>query len=323
MDLVTFGEAMVRLSPPEHQSLEEARSFDAYIGGAELNVAVAAAHLGVVARWVSRLPENALGRMIANRARAHRVDAHVLWGDASDRAGLYFIEQGSAPRQTNVLYDRAASAMSRLGPGTIDWKTVLTGARWFHVSGITPALSESVAAATQEALQAAKDAGVMVSLDVNYRVKLWSAERARIVLEPLLRHVDLLIASEDDARRVFAATGNSPARVAAGLAERLHVAAVAITIRDSGDGSGAVVAADGSVFMAPRHDVDVVDRVGAGDAFSAGLIASRLENRGWEDAARFATALAALKLRTPGDFSTSRHEDVERMLLDTPTRASR
>src|SRR5687768_17890332 len=127
MDLVTFGEAMVRLTPPAFQRLEQTHSFDAYVGGGELNVAVAAARLGVPARWVSRLPENALGRMIANRAREHGVDVHAEW-TPGERAGLYFIEHGFAPRQLNVLYDRAGSAMSRIAPGDIDWTVAFTGA---------------------------------------------------------------------------------------------------------------------------------------------------------------------------------------------------
>src|SRR5688500_878048 len=126
MELVTFGEAMVRLSPPRDQRLEDAEGFDAYVGGAELNVAVAVAHLGVPARWAPRLPDNARGRMIANRAREHGVDVHAVW-TPGERAGLYFIEHGFAPRQLNVLYDRAGSAMSRIGPGDIDWTVAFTG----------------------------------------------------------------------------------------------------------------------------------------------------------------------------------------------------
>src|SRR6476661_9743115 len=195
MDLVTLGEAMVRLTPPNFQRLEQARSFDAYVGGGELNVAVAAARLGVASRWVSRLPENALGRMIANAAREQGVDAHIEWTD-HDRAGLYFAELGAAPRASSVLYDRAASAISKITPGSIDWPAVFEGARWFHVSGITPALSESAAKVTAESVVAAKSAGLSVSYDLNYRSKLWSAEQARSVKEPLMQHVDVLITTE-------------------------------------------------------------------------------------------------------------------------------
>src|SRR6059058_654350 len=192
MDLVTFGEAMVRLTPPGSQRLEQARSFDAYVGGGELNVAVAAARLGIASRWVSRLPDNALGRMIAGRAREQAVDVHAEW-IADDRAGLYFAELGAAPRASSVLYDRGASAISRILPGTVDWPLVFRGAKWFHVSGITPALSESVSKVTLEALVAAKKAGLTVSYDLNYRSKLWKPEKARAVQEPMMEYVDVLM----------------------------------------------------------------------------------------------------------------------------------
>ena len=210
MDLVTFGEAMVRLTPPDFQRLEQARSFDAYVGGGELNVAVAAARLGVASRWVSRLPDNALGRMIANRAREQGVDIHIDW-TSDDRAGLYFAELGAAPRASSVLYDRAQSAISRIAPGTIDWPAIFSGARWFHISGITPALSESAARVTAESMIAAKKAGLTVSYDLNYRGKLWTPEKARAVQEPLMEHVDVLITTEEDTRVVFGMSAAGPA----------------------------------------------------------------------------------------------------------------
>src|SRR5437016_2807027 len=202
MDLVTFGEAMVRLTPPAFQRLEQAHSLEVYVGGGELNVAVAAARLGLGSRWVSRLPENALGRMIANAACEQGVDAYIEW-TADDRAGLYFAELGAAPRASSVLYDRTSSAISKVTPGNIDWASLFEGARWFHVSGITPALSESAAKVTAESLAAAKKAGLTVSYDLNYRSKLWSAPQARAVQEPLLEHVDLLITTAEDAGVVF------------------------------------------------------------------------------------------------------------------------
>ena len=314
MDLVTFGEGLIRLSLPSHRAVDLA----AHVGGAELNVAVAAARLGIAARWVSRLPDNAPGRFIEGSARVQGVDARVQWSAEGDRVGLYFLEQGSAPRQSSVVYDRAGSAFSHVSPGTIDWSSQLRGARWFHVSGITPALSESAAAVTAESLKAAKAAGLIVSYDVNFRVKLWNAFRARVVQEPLMQYVDLLVVSEEDARNVFEAQGESAEAVARVLAKRFAVRAVAVTVRDSAEGLGAVVVAEGTAVTGPRHDVDVVERVGTGDAFTAGLIASRLEKRGWEEAVRFATGRAALKLTMPGDFFAGDRADVE-TLLDRAT----
>jgi 2-dehydro-3-deoxygluconokinase len=337
MDLVTFGEAMVRLTPPAFQRLEQARSFDVHVGGGELNVAVAASRLGISSRWVSRLPENALGRMIANRAREHGVDAHIDW-TADDRAGLYFAELGAAPRASSVLYDRAASAISRIRPGSVDWASEFDGARWFHVSGITPALSESAAKVTAESLAAAKKAGLTVSYDLNYRSKLWSADRARSVQEPLMEHVDVLITTEEDTRVVFGIGGatadtydrvdaESYAQTAIALEKRFDFRAVAITLRENPrvllNTWSAIVAADRKIHRAPRYEVEVVDRIGAGDAFAAGLIVSRLENRGWEDAVRFATAASALKHSIPGDFCLVTRSEVEQILWGASLRVSR
>ena len=337
MDLVTFGEAMVRLTPPAFQRLEQAHSFDAYVGGGELNVAVAAARLGVASRWVSRLPDNALGYMIANRAREQGVQLHVGW-TADDRAGLYFAELGAAPRASSVLYDRAQSAMSRIAPGSIDWPAVFDGARWFHVSGITPALSESAARVTTESLIAAKKAGLTVSYDLNYRSKLWSAEQARAVQEPLMRHVDVLMTTEEDTRVVFGigaeakdsyerVDAESYEQVARTLENQFDLRAVAITVRENPrvllNTWSAIVVAGGAVHRSPRYEVEVIDRTGAGDAFSAGLIVSRLENRGWDEAVRFATAASALKHSIPGDFCLVTRGEVEQLLRGASLRVSR
>jgi 2-dehydro-3-deoxygluconokinase len=337
MDLVTFGEAMVRLTPPNFQRLEQARTFDAYVGGGELNVAVAAARLGVASRWVSRLPDNAIGHMIANRAREQGVDTQVEW-TADDRAGLYFAELGAAPRASSVLYDRSGSALSRITSGSIDWPSLFAGARWFHVSGITPALSESAAEVTRESMIAAKKAGLVVSYDLNYRSKLWSPEQARAVQEPLMDHVDVLITTEEDTRLVFGIGGESTdtyeqvdaesyAHVARSLEKKFNLRAVAVTLRENPrvllNSWSAIVATGGRIHRAPRYEVEVIDRIGAGDAFSGGLIASRLENNGWEEAVRFATAASALKHSIPGDFCLVTRAEVDQLLRGASLRVSR
>jgi 2-dehydro-3-deoxygluconokinase len=304
MDLVTFGEAMVRFSPPALQQLEQASTLEMTVGGSELNVAVLAARLGVTSRWVSRLPDNALGRMIAGRAREQGVEPHVEW-TVDGRVGLYFVEIGGA-RISSVLYDRAGSAISRVTLGSVDWASIFPGGRWYHVSGITPALSEGAAKVTAESLALAKRAGLTVSYDLNYRAKLWSAKQARVVQEPLMEHVDVLIASEEDARLIFGAESGES------LAKRFEIGAVAITLRDNP--CSATIAADGKTYSAPRFQVETVDPIGAGDAFTGGLIVSRLENRGWEDAVRFATATAALKHTIPGDFCLVTRDQVEELL---------
>ncbi len=324
MDLVTFGEAMVRLSPPALQRLEQAASLEASVGGSELNVAVLAARLGVTSRWVSRLPDNALGRMIEVRAREQGVDACVEWGGTADgRVGLYFVEVGGA-RISSVLYDRAGSAISRITPGSIEWASVFAGARWYHVSGITPALSDGAAKVTAESLAAAKRAGLTVSYDLNYRSKLWSAKQACATQEPLMEYVDVLTTTAEDARVVFGidlGADDDHAEVARALQKRFEVSAVAITLRDNP--LAAVIAADGNVHSASRFEVESVDPIGAGDAFCGGLIVSRLEHRGWDDAVRFATATAALKHTIPGDFCVVTRREVDQLLGSARVRVSR
>ena len=319
MDLVTFGEAMVRFSPPASQRLEQATALEASVGGSELNVAVLAARLGVTSRWVSRLPDNALGRMIEDRAREQGVDARVEW-TADGRVGLYFVEIGGA-RISSVVYDRAGSAISRITPGSVDWASVFAGARWYHVSGITPALSDGAAKVTAESLAAAKRAHLTVSYDLNYRSKLWSTKQARTLQEPLLEHVDVLTTAADDARGVFGIDDRDPAEVARALQKRFEVSAVAITLRDNA--LAAVVAADGNIYSAPRFEVETVDPIGAGDAFTGGLIVSRLEHRPWDEVVRFATATAALKHTIPGDFCVVTRNDVEQLLRGASARVAR
>ena len=193
VDLVTFGEAMIRLSPPTFQRLEQTSSLDVQIGGAEYNVACAGSRLGLKTAWVSRPPAKCVVRQIANKAREHGVDtSHIVWAKEG-RVGLYFLEQGASPRASSVLYDRAPSAIAEVKPGEIDWKKILTGARAFHTTGITPALSANAAQVTRESLEAAKAAGCHLSYDLNFRKKLWSAEQARKVQEPFMALVDLLI----------------------------------------------------------------------------------------------------------------------------------
>ena len=282
------------------------------------------------------MPENPLGHLIANAACEQGVDAYIEW-TADDRAGLYFAELGAAPRASSVLYDRAASAISKVTPGSIDWASVFDGARWFHVSGITPALSKSAAIVTEESLTAAKKAGLTVSYDLNYRSKLWSAKEARAVQEPLMEHVDVLMTTEEDTRVVFGI--NEPRNsyehleseaydeVARSLQKRFDLSAVAVTLRENPlvllNSWSAIVAADGEIHRAPRYEVEVVDRIGAGDAFSAGLIVSRLDNRSWGDTVRFATAASALKHSIPGDFCLVTRSEVEQLLRGGSLRVSR
>src|SRR5438094_466344 len=232
-DVITFGEAMVRLSPPNFRRLEQAHSLDVQVGGAELNTAVGVARLGRSSAWVSRLTDNPLGRLIANQAREAGVSSeHVFW-TKEDRVGLYFLEFGAAPRASSVLYDRKGSAIAQIHPGMVDWPAVFLGARWFHVTGITPALSATCAETTREALAAARAARVQVSIDLNYRAKLWSQADARRWMTELMQFCDVLITTEEDAERVFGITGSSFEDVARQLLQRFPLQVVAITVREN------------------------------------------------------------------------------------------
>src|SRR5437763_12346443 len=232
-DVVTFGEAMVRLSPPNFRRLEQARSLDVQAGGAELNTAVGLARLGRSTAWVSRLTDNAVGRLIANHAREAGVSTdHVVWTD-DDRVGVYFLEFGAAPRASSVLYDRKGSAIAAVRPGTVPWAAVFAGAKWFHVTGITPALGTGAAETTREALRAARAAGLKTSIDLNHRVKLWSNAEAGKWMTEFMQWCDVLVTTEEDIERVFGITGKDYEDVAAQVARRFPLSVVAITLREN------------------------------------------------------------------------------------------
>ncbi len=340
-DVVTFGEAMIRLVPPHFERLEQTHSLDVQVGGGELNVAVGASRLGMRSAWVSRLPKNALARLMENRVRQAGVDtSHLVWAN-DGRVGLYFVEFGAAPRPSSVLYDRAHSAISAIKPGEVDWKKVFEGARWFHVSGITPALSDSAATVTRDALQAAKQANLTVSYDLNYRAKLWSPEKAQAVQEPLMQHVDVLITTEEDTDVVFKirAEGKTDARgfkevsaesykeVARRLEQKFHFKAVAITLRENPlvwrNTWTAIAYAEGKFYDDVKYELEIVDRIGGGDSFSAGFIYGALVKKSYADAVRYGNAFSALKHSNPGDFNWATLAEVESLLKGASLRVAR
>ncbi len=325
-DVITFGEAMVRLSPPNFRRLEQARSLDVQVGGAELNTAVGLARLGRSAAWVSRLTDNALGRLIANHAREAGVSTeHVVWTN-EDRVGVYFLEFGAAPRASSVLYDRKGSAIANVRPGMIPWGRVLAGAKWFHVTGITPALGPGAAEATREALEAARAAGVRTSIDLNYRVKLWSQADAGRVMSGLMPLCDVLVTTEEDTERVFGIRGKDHEDGAAQLARRFPLRAVAVTVRENPlvwkNTWTAIAWADGKVLRTRTYEVEIVDRLGAGDSFAAGLIHGLLDGD-LQKGLDWGVAASALKHSVPGDFAWITRGEVEALLQGPGLRISR
>ncbi len=325
-DLVTFGETMIRLSPPHFLRLEQTTSLDVHAGGSELNVAVTAQRLGLNAAYVTRLTRNALGRMIVNKAREHGVDtSHIVWAD-DGRIGLYFVEFGSSPRASSVLYDRSGSAIARIRPGEVDWKAVVDGARAFHVSGITPALSPSAAEATSEAVQLAKEAGALVSVDLNYRARLWTEAEAQKVMTPLVRQADILITTEEDTERVFGIREASYEKVAERLAREFDLAAVAITVRETPsvwrNTWTAIACSRGAILRGPVFDIEIVDRVGAGDAFAGGFLFGYLTD-GPAAGLRYGVAASTLKQTNPGDLLWANRDEVEKLLQGGDLRIAR
>lgn len=326
LDVVTFGEAMLRLSPPNYRRLEQATSLDVQVGGAELNTAVGLARLGRATAWVSRLTDNPLGRLVCNRAREAGVNtSHVVWTN-EDRVGIYFLEFGAAPRASSVVYDRKGAAIGGIGPGMVDWRAVLGGARWFHVTGITPALSPGAAAVTREALQTARAARVQTSIDLNYRVKLWSQTEASRAMTDLMQFCDVLITTEEDTERVFGIKGKNYEDVAGQLARRFPLQVVAITLRENPlvwrNAWTAIAFRNGAIYRTRTYEVEIVDRLGAGDSFAAGLIHGLLDGD-VQKGLDFGVAASALKHSIPGDFAWITREEVESILKSGELRISR
>jgi len=325
-DVVTFGEAMIRLSPPNFRRLEQATTLDVNVGGAELSVAAGVSRLGLRSAWVSRLPDNPLGRMIRNKARELGVDtSHIVWAK-EERAGIYFVEYGASPRSSSVLYDRANSAISKIRPGEVNWKAVFTDCKLFHTSGITPALSDSAAEVTADALKAAKEAGCLVSYDLNYRGKLWSQKKARDCQTPLMDYVDVLITTEEDTERVFDITGQDYREVAVKLAEKFGFKVATITLRGTPsvwrNTWTAIAYANGRFYDDVTYDIEIVDRLGGGDSYSAGFIYGYLTGD-VEKGVRYGNAFSALKQTSWSDFNWSTLEEVERQLKGAGLRITR
>lgn len=328
--VVTFGEIMLRLSPPGFERLLQSPVLAATFGGGEANVAISLAHFGLESWFVTRLPKHAVGDAAIRTLRAEGVRCeHIVRG--GDRVGIYFAEAGASQRASTVVYDRAHSAISEMAAGMVDWARVFDGAAWFHVTGITPALGTTAAASTTAAIAAARAAGARVSVDLNFRKKLWTEAQAQATMRPLMSSVDVVIANEEDIQSVLglhvADTDVTSGQlnldayrdVARRVSSEFGPGLVAITLRESvsasDNGWSAVLwdHATGAFHQSQHYDVRLVDRIGGGDSFAAGLIFGLLTGRSPEQALRFAVAASALKQTIPGDFNRVSVDEVDRL----------
>lgn len=315
--VVSFGELMMRLTTPGKLRFSQATELELTFGGAEANTAVSLALFGIESQFVTRLPNNPFGDRAVTELRGLGVDTgRILRG--GDRIGVYFLEVGASQRPSVVLYDRAGSAISQVGPGDFDWDAIFAGADWFHFTGITPALGPNVAAVTMEACQAAKAKGLSVSCDLNYRQKLWSLDEARETLSPLMRHVDLLVSNGDQSVSVFGLLRAEDGEVAEALVERFGFKSVALTARESRSADRHSLSASllygGELLRSKSYEIDVVDRLGGGDAFTAGLIYGLLKDKKPQEALDFGVAASCLAHSIPGDFNLSSVAEVEALL---------
>jgi 2-dehydro-3-deoxygluconokinase len=321
---------MLRLQPPGNKRFTEARSFDACFGGGEANVAVSLAEFGEDAAFFTKLPKNDLADGCVRDLKSRGVNTDfILRG--GERMGIYFCEKGASQRPSRIIYDRKGSGINDISLCEADCGKLLEGAEWFHFTGITPALSDSVLRVLEKILKEAKNRGVTVSCDLNFRKKLWSAERARAVMTELMEYTDILISNEEECKSVFglnaAGTDISAGRldadgyaeVAAAVCARFpRLKAVAFTLRgsrsaDINDWSG-ILLSGGKCYRSKEYVIRVVDRVGGGDSFSAGLIYSLLNGKDMQYALDFAVAASCLKHSVEGDFNLISVAETEELM---------
>jgi 2-dehydro-3-deoxygluconokinase len=345
-DLVTFGEAMIRLTSPGHMRLEQARVLEMSVGGAEWNVAANVARMGLAAAWVSRLVDNWTGRLIAAESRRHGVDVSaVQWvpfdGVGRVRNGFYHLEIGAGPRASAVTYDRGHSAISLMTPGMIDWSKVLAGSRWLHVSGVTPSLSEGLAEVVVVAFETAGRLGVRTSYDLNYRGKLWKPDKAQAVTARIMPHVQVLIGNEEDFDKCLGLSSGAGGgdysqldpegykQTARQVVKQYpNVQVVGTTLRNAKTGllnDWRTLVFDGRGFHLSRvyENLELVDRVGGGDSFSSAIIHGLLNGTPLDQANELAAAYSALAHTFPGDVNWATLDEARKAMAGGSARISR
>jgi 2-dehydro-3-deoxygluconokinase len=327
--VVSFGEIMMRLATPNFLRFVQTKSFDVTYAGAEANVAVSLANFGLEASFVTKLPKNEFGIAVLRYLRQYNVDtSHIIFGEG--RLGVYFLETGYSQRPSKVIYDRANSTFALSKPEEYDWDRIFDNADWFHFTGITPALGDNLVQACLDALKKAKEKGITVSCDLNYRAKLWSQEKARQVMSQLVKYVDVLFANEEDAEKVFGIKADESnvvegklslkgyEQVCRRLKERFDFKRVAISLRESivanlNGWSGVLLDGD-DFYSAKQYTVHIVDRVGAGDSFSAGIIYGFLTGMKPQETLEFAVAASCLKHTVVGDFNEVTLDEVKSLM---------
>ena len=324
--VITFGEIMMRLNPEGYQRFVQANRFEASYAGGEANVAVGLAQFGMDAAFVSKVPAHEIGQCAVNELRRFGVDTSLILR-GGDRLGLYYVEKGASQRASKVIYDRAGSAIAKAAVSEFDWDAIFENVAWFHWTGITPALGGELPEICLEACKAAKAHGVTISCDLNFRKKLWTSAQANAVMSKLMPYVDVCIANEEDAKDVFgiAASGTDIAAgklsregyrsVAEQLCARFGFKAVAITLRGSISASdndwAAMLYTGGETYFSPTYHIRIVDRVGGGDSFGAGLIYAMLNGKSPQDTVNFAVASSCLKHSIEHDFDLVSVSEVE------------
>ncbi|UAY53481.1 sugar kinase [Ferruginibacter albus] len=327
--VVTLGEIMLRLSTPGFERFVQADSFDVTYGGGEANVAAAICNYGENGTFVTKVPNNAIGQSAINHLRRYGVDTkHIARG--GDRLGIYFLETGASMRASQVIYDRAGASIAEVDASEFNWDEIFDGADWFHTTGITPALSDKAAALTLAALKAAKAKGITTSIDLNFRKKLWTKEKARVVMTGLCEFVDVCIGNEEDADLClgFKAAHTDVTKgelnldgfkdVFKQMKEKLGFKFIASSLREShsaSDNGWSALVYDGTEFYhTKKYNVRIVDRVGSGDSFASGLIYGLVTGMKMADAAEFGVAASALKHTIPGDLNHATLSDVKELV---------
>lgn len=327
--VVTLGEIMLRLSTPDFKRYVQADTLDVTYGGGEANVAAALCNYGLQGTFVSKVPDNPIGQSAINHLRRFGVDTQYIV-KGGDRLGIYFLETGASMRASQVIYDRSGASIADAGPDEFDFDAILKEAVWFHTTGITPALSDKGAALTEAALKAAKAKGITTSIDLNYRKKLWSKEKARQVMTRLCEHVDVCIGNEEDADTTlgFKAAHTDVTKgelnlegfkdVFRQMKEKFGFKVIASSLREShsaSDNGWSALVYDGSEFYhTRRYEVRIVDRVGSGDSFASGLIYGLVTGMPMSDAAEFGVAASALKHTIPGDMNHATLKEVQELM---------